>query len=370
MIALPHHGPPRRAVPPPAIGHGLLPLGPEGMPAVAEPLMAPPEQDLCASRLWYDTTLRHALPAGSQAWLALVGPVGTMAVPLLEQDGRLTSLATPYTLSWRPLVALWAGPEAVEAAAAELGEHLRARPPALLKAIEAENPVLAPLGAGLWRAGLVVQRYDHFGNWHEPLPAGITWEDYAAAREQPLRNTLRRKRAAWEAQTRFELIQAPGEALDAGIAAYEAVRARSWKPEEPAPDFDAALMRAAAAEGILRLGVLRARADGRPIAAQYWIVSGGRATVLKLAHDEAARSLSPGTALTARMVAALIEEGVAGIDFGRGDDAYKRLWARERRQRIGLLVADPRNAAGMLALARHAAGRGRQRLRGLLGAAR
>lgn len=355
------------AVLPPGIERGMRLLGPGGMPAEAEPLLSPPERDLCSSRLWYDTTLRHALPPGGTGWLAAVGPPGALAVPLLDLDGHLESLTTHYSLSWRPLAASWAGPEAVEAGAAELGELLRHRPPVLLKAMDPLDPRLAPFCAGLQRARLAVRRFDHFGNWHEALSAGLSWEDYAEARPQPLRSTLRRKRRAWAAETCFELIRAPGRALEEAVAAYEAVRARSWKPAEPAPAFDPALMRSAAAAGILRLGVLRTRGEGRPLAAQYWILSGGRATLLKLVHDEAARDLSPGTGLTARMIAALIEEGVGGIDFGRGDDAYKRLWARERRQRIGLLVADPLNAAGMLALARHAAGRGRRRLLGLFG---
>ena len=54
----------------------------------------------------------------------------------------------------------------------------------------------------------------------------------------------------------FAPAAAPGPALEAAIAAYEAVRAASWKPHEPFPNFDAQLMRALAAAGALRLGVL------------------------------------------------------------------------------------------------------------------
>lgn len=363
--AMPERSKVSRALP--TFAHGMLRLGPEGMPAAADPLLATAGQDLWGSRLWYDTVLRHALPPGSRAWLAFVGPTGTMAVPLLDASGRLGSLTTPYTLTWRPLIAAWAGPEAVEAAAAQLGEVLRRKPPVLLRAIRAEDPWLDALCTGLRRAGLMAQRFDHFGNCFETLPAGISWDDYEASREQPLLSVLRRKRESWAAGTRFEQVQWPGAALEAGIAAYEAVRARSWNPREPAPGFTVALMRAAAAAGILRLGVLHTRQGGRPLAAQCWILSGGQARAISLVHDEAERHLSPGTGLTARMVESLIREGVNAIDFGRGDDAYKRLWARERWQRVGLLVADPRNAAGIMAIARHVAGRGRRRLFGLFG---
>ncbi len=120
------------------------------------------------------------------------------------------------------------------------------------------------------------------------------------------------------------------------------------------PLFDAALLRAAAAAGVFRLGTLTL--DDAPIAAQYWIVCQGVATVLKLAHDEAHRALSPGTVLTAWMIRGLIEEGGTALDFGRGDDPYKRLWTTRRRRRIGVVLADPWRPRGMAALARQWAG--------------
>jgi CelD/BcsL family acetyltransferase involved in cellulose biosynthesis len=113
-------------------------------------------------------------------------------------------------------------------------------------------------------------------------------------------------------------------------------------------------MREAAAAGALRLW--RLYEDGRPLAVQYWIVWRGLATVHKLAHAEAARALSPGTLLTALAIRDLLAEGVAVLDFGRGDDEYKRLWAGARRQRIGWLVCDPRRPAGIVEIARHLGG--------------
>jgi CelD/BcsL family acetyltransferase involved in cellulose biosynthesis len=101
------------------------------------------------------------------------------------------------------------------------------------------------------------------------------------------------------------------------------------------------------------------------VAVQVWAVKDGQALVLKLAHDEAFKADSPGTVLTALMLRHLLDvEHVVRIDFGRGDDTYKQGWATRRRQRIGLLVVNPRRAAGAVALARHAAGRLRAAWRG------
>ena len=83
--------------------------------------------------------------------------------------------------------------------------------------------------------------------------------------------------------------------------------------------------------------------------------------MLKLAHAEAARAASPGTVLTALLIRHLLEEdGVQELDFGRGDDDYKRLWVGTRRQRIGLILADPLHPMGLVALARQVVGRWRR----------
>jgi CelD/BcsL family acetyltransferase involved in cellulose biosynthesis len=68
--------------------------------------------------------------------------------------------------------------------------------------------------------------------------------------------------------------------------------------------------------------------------------------------------------LTAWMIRHMIEhEQVTELDFGRGDDAYKQLWAASRRQLSGLLLINPRAPRGLVALAHHKLGRVRARLR-------
>ena len=174
-----------------------------------------------------------------------------------------------------------------------------------------------------------------------------------------LRETVRRKLR--RTPTTLEIV-ATTDTVEAGIDAYEEIYARSWKVPEPYPRFHAEMMRRAAAAGVLRLVLLRVEA--RVIAAQIWIVQGGRAAVLKLAHDESDKTLSPGTVLTALMIRELLgREAVTELDFGRGDDAYKQLWATQRRQRIGIVLANPLRLRGLAALGRQALGHARRRLR-------
>lgn len=339
----------------------LAPLPREGLPPWAEPLLDP--RAFWSGRIWYDTTLAHALPPGAEP-LAARGTA--VAVPLLRARGALHSLTTPYTQDWRPLGAPGLDEAGWRAAGAAFGALLRRRPPVILDTIDPAGPWLAPFLAGLRAAGIRAARFDHVGVWRETLPEGQGWEDYLAARPSALRHTVERKGRRAERELRFDLIAAPGPALEAGIEAFHTVRAGSWKPAEPFPDFDAALMRAAAESGALRLGVLARVADGTPLAAQYWIIDqgGARATVPKLFHLESERAASPGTVLTAMMVRRLIaEDRVRVLDFGRGDDAYKAHWVSGRVPLIGLVLADPRHPAGLAALLRQAAGRWLRRFR-------
>jgi hypothetical protein len=349
----------------------LIPVPRTGLPGSFDPFLADARAaELFDSRLWYDTVLRHALPRDAQPVMA----VTDAAVLPLVRDGRmLRSLVTDYTLAWRPLAHPSADQAALRAAGDAVGRVLRLTPPAILDAVDAQATGLAPLLAGLRDARIVAMRFDAFGNWHECLPPGWDWDAFLATRPPALRNTVLRKLPRAQRAFRFERIDATGAALDAGIRAYAAVRAASWKPHEPFPDFDGALMRTLADAGQLRLGVLWNSADGQAVAAQYWALDGAgraegrRATVLKLAHAEAAKAASPGTVLTALMIRGLItDDAVRRLDFGRGDDAYKRLWVSRRRQRIGFVLADPLHPLGALAMARQGAGAVRRRLRSLL----
>jgi CelD/BcsL family acetyltransferase involved in cellulose biosynthesis len=123
-------------------------------------------------------------------------------------------------------------------------------------------------------------------------------------------------------------------------AAYEAIYAQSWKPEEGSPTFLRAFAEAEGAAGRLRLAL--ARADGEPVAAQFWTVENGTAYIHKLAHTEASKPLSPGTTLSAALFERVIDhDRVETVDFGTGDNPYKRDWMEEVRLRYRLTMYRP-----------------------------
>jgi len=335
--------------------HGL-----DALPDGAASLFHAPDADLFGSRAWYRTVLDHAMAPGAEPCFALCRIAGRPAALFPLQTlpgGGIASLSNFYTCRWAPLLAAGLDGAARREVAARFAAFCRGAATTRLDALDADVASLAAEGGRA--AGLHPLPFAHFGNWHEPV-GGLGWQRYLAGRPGALRETVRRKLKR-DADRSFEVVTG-GDSLETGITAFEAVYRRSWKDPEPFPAFNAALMRQAAALGMLRLGVLRIA--GVPAAAQLWVREGERATVLKLAHDEALKSASPGTVLTALMLRRLLdEEGVGEIDFGRGDDPYKRGWASERRQRVGVVLANPYRVRGLAALARHALGRARARLR-------
>ncbi len=336
----------------------------DALGADARAVLAAGSAGLFGSLPWWETVLHHAMPAGSQAAFVAIRLRGTVlaVVPMLLSGGRIGSLTTPYSCVFAPAFAAGLDRDGRIAAMTELARFCRSAGVIRLDALPAEWDGLADLEAGARRAGLVPLRFDHFGNWHENV-AGLDWSAYLGRRPGALRETIRRRlrRAEKLPDARFDLLTEPND-IENAAAVFESVYARSWKEPEPFPTFNAALMRAVAGTGHLRLGVWSIGAQ--PVAVQFWVVTGGEAIVLKLAHDEAFKAHSPGTVLTALMLRHLLDvEKVTRIDFGRGDDDYKKGWAMDRRQRIGLLLANPRGASGALQLARHAAGAVWRRLR-------
>lgn len=316
-------------------------------------------------RAWWRTVVGCGMPANTQPCFLLCWaddvPVALFPLRRPAHGGELHGLTTPYTCLYAPL--LRPGLDAATQAGifTAFARFCRGWTTTRLDALPDDWSALSACIAGARAGGLAVVRFDHFGNWHEDV-SGLDWTAYLARRPGALRETIRRKlrRAERRMDARFSIVRG-GTELEPGIAAYEHVYARSWKPVEPHPRFNAALMRELAAMGALRLGIWRI--GDAPVAAQLWVVERRAATVLKLAHDESFQPESPGTVLTALMLRALLDtEGVGEIDFGRGDDAYKQGWVSQRRQRIGLVLVNPWRPAGLMFLARHRGGQLMHRL--------
>jgi len=309
---------------------------------------------------WYRTVADAAIPPGAAACFLVVGAPPIAVLPMLRLLGGAAALTTPYTCRWTPLTGASGGDAMWYLIGRALGGWCRPYATTRLDALDLDDPCWVPLCAGIRAGGLVPLRFAHFGNWHICV-AGLKWEAYLAARPGALRATLRRRGARLHDAGAALRVVTGVEGLPEAMAAYDWVYQRSWKGAEPYPDFNPALMRACAADGTLRLGLLEQ--GGETLAAQFWVVRDRTATVLKLAHDVAHDGASPGTVLTGMMIRHMLEQDrVRALDFGRGDDEYKKDWTGTRRQRSGLLLANPRRLGGLIEIAKNALKKARSRL--------
>jgi CelD/BcsL family acetyltransferase involved in cellulose biosynthesis len=306
-----------------------------------------------------DTVALGLLSGTDDAPLALLSCRFTTA----KRHRKLLSLTGIYSCLFRPVLGdNGERPRIARSLGQSIARALSPNDIVHFDAVDADWAEMTDFEAGLAEGGFTTARYAHFGNWHQAL-ADQSFSDYLASRDGALREILRRKqRVADRRGAEFVIVRDESE-LASHWAAYDAVYRSSGKSPEPYPDFQASLARHAARHGALRLGILRL--GDVPVAVQLWIVWRGTATVLKLAHDEAHHDLSPGSLLTIYMIKNLMEQDhIDAIDFGRGDDPYKRRWVAERRARIGLIAANPRTPHGALLLARQAAGQWLRALKG------
>lgn len=313
---------------------------------------------------WYAVLAEHALDAGAEPRLYTDAACGAGLVLLRTGSARrLTSLANYYSCAHAAL--LRPGVDAAAALAEIVADILAERPrwdAVSLVGLDPAADDFAALAAGLRHAGMMVRPYFDFGVWHQAT-AGLSFAGYCDGLPSQLRNTWKRRRKKLAGGPRLRLTYCDGLAgLDEGIAAYEAVYRASWKQPEPNPGFMPALMRTCAALGALRLAIYHL--DGEPAAAQFWIVWRGQATIFKLAHDERFAEHSLGTLLTMELMERVLDDDrPTEIDFGQGDDGYKKLWLPQRRERWGLLAANPRTARGFALSARETAARLYRRVR-------
>ncbi|MEO6152277.1 MAG: GNAT family N-acetyltransferase [Croceibacterium sp.] len=269
--------------------------------------------------------------AGARPELA-VARDGAEAVvlPLTANCEGLTSLSNWYAFTWQDLATAQA--QRVELLANLARDLPRRAGRIVLDKLPDEDGTATRLERAFRSAGWIVVREASDTNHVLPV-AGRGFEAYLAARPGALRTTLKRKskKVAIEILTRFD-----AEAW----RAYEAVYGESWKPDEGDRMLLRRFAQAEGAAGRLRLGL--ARHDGEVVAAQFWTVEHGTAYIHKLAHRESATPLSAGTTLSAALFEHVIDrDRVALVDFGTGDDPYKRDWMEQVRLRYLLTCWRP-----------------------------
>lgn len=277
--------------------------------------------------------------SGLAPLIATVGDDPMAALALTRANGRIEPLRNWYSFTWRPLL-----PDGQEGDVmlAELGRSLKTQAHRVtLWPLPDEDGSATRLETAFRSAGwqVVRKQCDH----NHVLPVnGRSFAEYWASRPGQMRTTLKRKakKVSVELLTHFDPV---------AWADYESVYAASWKPEEGDPALLRRFAEQEGAAGRLRLGI--ARADGLAVAGQFWTVEHGTAYIHKLAHREEAKPLSAGTTLSAALFEYVIDrDRVTLVDFGTGDDAYKRDWMELGRPRYRIDALDPRQPRAWPAL--------------------
>ncbi|MFB0611576.1 GNAT family N-acetyltransferase [Aurantiacibacter poecillastricola] len=259
---------------------------------------------------------------------------GVQAVTLpLRQSGRhLEALTNWYAFTWSDL---HTGGPSDAALLEDLARALATRTPRVtLTKLPEEDRTLDRLRTAFRDAGWAVFAQPCDTN-HVLEVGGRSFSQYLADRPGPVRTTLQRK--AKKVDVTLSTMFEPDV-----WSAYEAIYADSWKPKEGDPDLLRAFAQSESKAGRYRFAL--ARHEGAPVAAQFWTVDGDTAYIHKLAHRKTADHLSPGTTLTAALFERVIDtDKVARVDFGTGDDPYKRDWMEQVRTRWRLDCLRPEN---------------------------
>jgi hypothetical protein len=212
--------------------------------------------------------------------------------------------------------------------------------------LDRDSAAFGGLSAALRRNGYVIQEYFQYANYFEQFK-GVTSDEYVAGLGSAVRRTLARRVRKLERMdcSRFEVVSG-GDELDLRIDDYERIYRNSWKGSESRPDFLRRLMRQAAADGALRLGLLYVQ--DVPAAAQLTFVWRGNATMYKTAYDERFGKLCVGGVVTMKLMRYLIDvDKVREIDFGIGEESYKGEWLSKRRECWGILGLHPSTVHGI-----------------------
>jgi CelD/BcsL family acetyltransferase involved in cellulose biosynthesis len=211
------------------------------------------------------------------------------------------------------------------------------------------SPMAAPIAelmrSAFSKAGWFTTSHQSSTRWVAHVK-GKSFADYWEERPSQLRNTFKRKSG------KSEIVCTVYTAFDeTAWEAYESVYAQSWKPEEGSPAFLRDMAMSESAAGCLRLAV--ARIDGEPVAAQLWTVENDTALIHKLAYRSDLRDLSPGTILSEAIFRHVIDlDKVSLIDFGTGDDGYKKDWMDEAEPLMEVRLFNPLSLDGFLGMAK------------------
>lgn len=306
------------------------------LPASANALFAQGEKrSIFYSRAWLESVSRCAAAKGESLVLACVVAESRMLalLPLLRSGPKqCAALRHPYTTHFSLLLADDPSQQVLACLARGLSQMpLRAL---LLEPVARNDRRINDLQHHLAEAGFECSWLFRLYNW-VCQTGGQSAVEYMASRPTRLRNTIARKQRKLEREHGYRIRLYGGEDVVSAMPDYHTVYRASWKAREQHVEFLDRIVREFSRRGWARLGVLYIKEQA--VAAQLWFVCQHRASIFRLAYDEAWRQYSPGSILTRFLMQHIIEtDKVREIDFLTGNDSYKQDWMSERRERFAL----------------------------------
>jgi Acetyltransferase (GNAT) domain len=271
---------------------------------------------------------------------------------------RIDSLTNYYTSYFAPVIAQAC--ESVDDIARVFARELHTSTPPWdvlnIRPVDLSLPATHSFYTALNNEGFQTQVYFCFGNWYLNVGAR-SYAEYFKDLPSVVRKNVPYYKRRLEKIARVKIkLYTNLEELEIGIRDYQVIYNSSWRDFEAYPHFVRGLIRTAAEEGWLRMGLLYI--DEEPAAAQLWIVKGAVASIYKVCYAEKFAKNSVGSVLTAHMLERAIDvERVHEVDYLSGDDSYKANWMSDRRERWGIMAFNPRTLWGNLERLRHVGGR-------------
>lgn len=336
------------------------------LPQSSDALFSQAEKDsLLFSRAWFENLVTTALENDQSLMLACViedsedsefsQNSNVLAIlPLISCDNKeWTALNHLYTSLYTLLMVKSVQQKTQQKILSCLAKGLSQLPFESLKlnSLAADDDKLNNLQQAMESSGLSCVRYAHFFNWFHPLQ-GQTFTDYMASRPSRVRNTIARKQRKLEREHGYEIRLYTGSDVQQAMTDFHAVYKASWKMKERFAEVMEGFINRFSEMGWTRLAILYI--EGKPVATQLWFVAHKKASIFKLAYDEAWKQYSPGSILTKYLMEIVIDVDKAEeIDFLTGNDRYKQEWMSERRQRWRMVIThkcQPRRERSIIGL--------------------
>lgn len=211
-----------------------------------------------------------------------------------------------------------------------------------------DDPAIWRLIEKLAAQGNTLHRRDGMNAWRIDLPG--TWDEFLSWQSKSHRKQVRRAIADVDnGRARLQWVRTSEEFAEAWPVLVDLHQRRRISLGEPgcfaSRRFHDFLREAAAlflTAGLLRFYLIEI--NGRPAAAEVAFQGGKTVFVYQAGVDPDLLDEEPGRKITAAVIRQLIEEGIEGFDWLRGDEPYKAHWRAKPHRLEEWRVVPPRTA--------------------------